>query len=237
MTALDKQVIMLTGAGGSAGAFLADNLLREGARLALLYRNPDHTEFLSRLQDTFQDDVVMIQGDLNEPDAAQKAVAQTVDRYGHIDGLVNPVGGWLGGKRLHEHTADDLESMLQMDLRPTFNIMQAILPVYMDQEAGKIINFSSMAAYEDGENSAVYAASKAAVTRLSEVAAHEYSGSGVKVFLIAPSILDTEANRSAMPDADYDSWVSMESISEAIKYLLRSGDEVNGTTLKLRGAL
>jgi len=228
---------MLTGPGGSVGSFLAEDLLQEGARLALLYRNSKHAESLNKLHVNFPENVVLIRSDLSEPDSAQKAVEQVVEKYGQIDGLVNPVGGWLGGMLLHKHTADDLESMLQMDLKPTFNIMKAILPVFVEQEAGTVINFSSLAAFEGGENSAVYAASKSAVTRLSEIAAYEYSDKGVKVFLIAPSVLDTETNRSAMPGADHDSWVSLESVAEAVKYLLRSGEELSGNTLKLRGVL
>lgn len=235
MTGLDKKVVMLTGAGGSAGSYLATTLLDEGVRLALLYRSQKHTESLSELKKQYQEQIMLLQGDLTDPGIAQEAAKHTRERYKRIDALVNPVGGWLGGKRVHEHTFEDLENMLRMDLKPTFNIMKAVLSVFVEQRYGKIINFSSLVAHEDGENNAIYGASKSAVSRLSEISASEYGSDGVQVYQIAPSTLDTEGNRAAMPGVDTGSWVSLESVGDAVKFLLQSGEELNGTTLKLSG--
>ncbi len=231
------KVALITGAGGSVGSFLANDFLQKGYRTGLSYRNARHTETLADLKEDYPEQVILLQGDLNKPKDATEAAERTKQQYGRIDFLINPVGGWIGGKRVHQHTLQDLEKMLQIDLKPTFNIMQAVLPIMVDQGAGKIINFSSMAAYTGGEGSSVYAASKAAVSRLSEIAAHEYGKENVQVFLLAPSVIATGANRRAMPDADTSAWVELTEIAEAVRYLCESGQALSSTVFKMTGKL
>lgn len=237
MTASNGKVALISGAGGSVGLFLAKDFLQKGYQTGLSYRSDRHTETLAGLKNDYPEQIVLLQGDLNKPEDAAEAVERTRQHFERIDFLINPVGGWIGGKRVHEHILEDLEKMLQIDLKPTFNIMKAVLPVMAEQGAGKIINFSSMAAYEGGEGNAVYAASKAAVSRLSELAAHEYGKDNVQVFLIAPSIIATAANRRAMPDADTSSWVALEDIAGTVRYLCESGDALSGTVFKMTGEL
>jgi len=237
MTSSDGKVVLITGAGGSVGSFLAGDFLNNGYRIGLSYRSDRHTEPLTTQQKDYPDRVLLAQGDLNNPDAAAQVVGRITQQYGRIDFLVNPIGGWLGGKRVHEHTLEYLEKMLQIDLKPTFNIMKAVLPVLVDQGAGKIINFSSMAAYAGGEGNAVYAASKAAVSRLSEIAAREYGKDNVQVFLLAPSTIATEPNRKAMPDAETTAWVELKDIADTVRYLCESGEVLSGTVFKMTGEL
>jgi NAD(P)-dependent dehydrogenase (short-subunit alcohol dehydrogenase family) len=178
-----------------------------------------------------------VQGDLNDMSFAERAVNEAENHFNRIDYMINPIGGWIGGKRLHDHSWDELEKMLSIDVKPTFNLLRAVLPVMVEQQFGKIINFSSMAAFGAGTNTAVYAASKAAVTQLTDSVAHEYGAENIQAFAIAPSTIDTVANRSAMPDADTSTWVSLEEIADAVLYLCTSGDSLSGTVLKFTGKI
>jgi len=232
-----SQIALITGAGGSMGSHLTGFLLERGYRVALLYRSDRHAESLRQVEKAHPDQVVLVQADLNVFQEAETAVEAVVDRFGRLDYAINPVGGWLGGKRLHEHSSQEFETMLSMDIRPTFHLMKAVLPVMVEQQSGKIVNFTSMAAYTDGANNAVYAASKSAVARLSDIAAREYGTDGIQVFLVAPSTIDTEANRQAMPHADTASWVSPQAIAEAIHFLCQSGESLSSTVLKFTGKL
>jgi len=233
----NSQRVLVTGAGGSMGSRLTGFLLERGYHVALLYRSDRHTEPLRRVEKAHPDMVCLVQADLGDYQQAEAAVQTTVDRFGRLDAVINPVGGWLGGKRLHEHSSEEFDAMLSMDIRPTFHLMKAVLPVMVKQQSGKIVNFGSMTAFTGGSGNAVYAASKSAVARLSAVAAHEYGGDGIQVFLIAPSTIDTEANRQAMPQADTASWVRPETIAEALHYLCQSGENLSSTVFKFTGTL
>jgi len=237
MEELDNKVAMITGAGGAVGSYVTNALLKAGCKAALVYRSERHEKPLSDLQREYGNQVLLIQADLAEESGATSAVEKSVEAFGHVDYLVNPVGGWLGGKRLHEHSTDDLQHMLNIDLIPTFNILQAILPQMMEQGNGRIINFGSMAVFGNQQSNAVYAASKAAVVNMTDAVAREYTDDGIQSFVLAPSTIDSEANRQAMPNADHSSWVTLEDIAEAVMYLCRSGSAVSGTVFKLRGRI
>lgn len=237
MNNTNEQVVLLTGAGGSVGSYLLRFLLDKEYWVAALYRSEKHKESLQQIEQDQPKKMMSVRADLNDFDQAEAAVATVKDRFGHLDLAVNPVGGWIGGKRLHEHSSQEFEKMLSIDFRPAFHLMKAVLPVMVEQHSGKIVNFTSMAAYEDAKKNAVYAASKSAVAKLSEVAAREYGADGVQIFLIAPSTIDTEANRQAMPKADTASWVTPHEIAEAIHFLYKSGDSLSSTVLKLTGEL
>lgn len=237
MEDLKDKVAIITGAGGAVGSALTRIFLEKGVKTVLLYRSDAHKEKLSRLINEFDTSVLTVQGDLNDMSFTERAVSEAENHFNRVDYMINPIGGWIGGKRLHDHSWDELEKMLSIDLKPTFNLLRAVLPVMVEQKSGKIINFSSMAAFGAGAHTAVYAASKAAVTQLTDSVAHEYGTENIQAFAIAPSTIDTEANRSAMPDADRSTWVSLEEIADAVLYLCTSGDSLSGTVLKFTGKI
>ncbi|MCF7803283.1 MAG: SDR family oxidoreductase [Candidatus Marinimicrobia bacterium] len=237
MQSLEGKVAMVTGAGGSVGSYVTETLLQADLKVAVVYRSDRHRESLEKVREGYPGRVKILQADLNDFEQAEVAVTETIDTFGRVDFLVNPIGGWLGGKRLHEHSGEELDKMLNMDLKPTFHIMKSVLPVMAEQQDGKIINFSSMAVFGGQPGNAIYAASKAAVASLTEAAASEYGKDGIRCYALAPSTINSEANRNAMPDVDTSSWVDLEEIAEAIVYLCASGDSLSSTTLKFTGEI
>ncbi len=230
MKDLSGTVALVT--GGAVGTELAHAFLAEGASVAMLFRNPLRA---GRIGDEFSgspERFKAIQADLSSYQQSSDAVAKAKNSFGKIDFLLNSLGGWVGGKKLHEHEASELSRMLDMDVIPTFNVMSAVLPGMMERRSGKIINFVSMQVFGTGEGNAVYAASKSAVLALTRAAAAEYRQYGISVFGIAPSIIDTEANRKSMRDADTSKWVTVGEIADAILFLCKAGDPMSGTILK-----
>ncbi len=233
MVNLSSKVALIT--GGSVAGELARRFLEAGSCVAFVYRN---TERKTELQEEFADfsDVFLsVQADLADEKQSKQTVDLVKERFGGIDFLVNSLGGWIGGKRLHEHSASDLTKMISMDLIPTFNIMSATLSVMSEQEFGRIVNFISMQVFGSGAGNSIYAASKAAVLSLSKAAAEEYKSLGISVYTVAPSIIDTANNRKSMPHADYSKWVRIEEIVDAILFVCDSGGSLNDTILKFPG--
>lgn len=226
-----KPHALITGANGSVGRAITEALIEAGYRVALLFRSDKHKAELQQYGPAAQ----LYQVDVSDAGAAKRTVAQIKQDFGTIDLVVNALGGWLGGKALHEHGEEDLDQMLHMDLIPTFYLLKHILPILQSQGHGKVINFASQSVFAPEARSAVYAASKAGVLALSQAAAAEYRASGIEVYVLAPGTIDTAANRRAMPDADRSSWVSLEELSQTILFIARHSKALSGTVLHFKG--
>ncbi len=233
MVNLSGKVALVT--GGSVGKDLALGFLDAGADTAFIYRNPERASELRREFDRFSGVFQAVQCDLADATQAVRAVSSVKERFGGVDFLLNSLGGWLGGKKLHEHTATEFERMISMDLIPTFNIMAAVLPVMSEQRFGRIVNFISMHVFGAGAGNSVYAASKSAILALSRATAEEYKDLGITVHTVAPGTIDTPNNRKAMPNADRQRWVQTSEIVEALLFLCGAGGSLNDTVLKFPG--
>ena len=223
--------------GGFVANELARGFLRAGANVAFIYRNPARRTELDKSFGDYSAVYESFQADLADASQTREAVASVNQRFGGVDFLLNSLGGWVGGKKLHEHSPDDLEKMLSIDLIPTFNIMSAVIPVMVEEKFGRIVNFISMQVFGAGAGNSVYAASKSAVLALSRAAAEEYKDSGISVFAIAPSTIDTEKNRKWMKGADPARWVGTDEIVEAALFLCGAGHSINDTVLKFPGKM
>jgi NAD(P)-dependent dehydrogenase (short-subunit alcohol dehydrogenase family) len=108
---------------------------------------------------------------------------------------------------------------LELNLRSSFVLARAVLPIMLQAGHGTIVNVAAKAAFEHGAGAAAYAASKAAAVALMDCLAEDTKGTGVRVNSILPSIIDTPANRSAMPGADFGPWPKPEEIAQVILFL------------------
>jgi NAD(P)-dependent dehydrogenase (short-subunit alcohol dehydrogenase family) len=112
-----------------------------------------------------------------------------------------------------------LERMLTLNVRPGYALAHAVVPVMLKQKRGAIVNVAAKAAWDHAAGASAYAASKAAALALMDSLAADLKGSGVRVNSILPSIIDTEANRKAMPGADFAKWPKPEEIARVILFL------------------
>lgn len=230
MEALQGKTALVT--GGQVGTAIADAFLKSGTNVSLVYRDPSRLVSINEKFAGYRDAFLPISADLIDFNNAKKAVELSKSRFGSVDFLVNGLGGWTGGKKLHEHTKSDLHNMFSIDVVPTFNIMSAVLPIMMEQRYGRIINFISMQVFGTGASNAIYAASKSAVFALTKAAAEEYKDFGIASYAVAPSTIDTESNRKAMPKADITKWVKVEEIVDAVLFLCGAGNSSSGTIVK-----
>ena len=167
--------------------------------------------------------------DLLDPASAAAAVAAAAaDPAAPLRAVVNLVGGYASGGRVHETPLDDFEAMLRLNLHPTFNVTAAALSHLVSAGGGAVICVSSRAALAPFPGAAGYIAAKAAVLAFAEAVAVEYRASGVRCNTVIPGTIDTPRNRAAQPDADTSRWTGPAAIASVITFL--AGDDAAAIT-------
>ncbi len=151
--------------------------------------------------------------------------------------VINLVGGFATGGRVHETPVDDFERLVRLNLRPAYLTIQAALPELIAGGGGSVVCVSSRAAVRPFSGAAGYVTGKAAVMALADALAVEYKQDGVRVNTILPSVIDTPANRAAQPGADYSSWVAPARIARVIRFLVEDdSDAVSGAHIPVYGS-
>jgi NAD(P)-dependent dehydrogenase (short-subunit alcohol dehydrogenase family) len=228
-------VTVVTGAAGALGSGVARFLVGQGQRVALVGRSTGD----ERARDLAAE---LGPGAAFEGfDAASDAAwAIALDRLeaslGPVTGGVLAVGGWRGGRALWE--SDAYGAMIASNVDTAHAALRALLGRMIVRRAGSVVVVGSRAVARPWESAgaAAYAASKAAVVSLAQVAAAETLGHGVRVNAVLPSTIDTPANRAAMPKADPTTWVSIESLAGVIAFLLSdAARDVSGAAVPVYG--
>jgi len=155
--------------------------------------------------------------------------------FGQLDVVVHIAGGFRMGD-VHETSESDWNFLMDLNARSAFNLAHGVVPIMKRQGSGAIIHIGARAALKSDAHVGVYAASKAALLRLSESMAAELLDSGIRVNCVLPSTIDTEANRKAMPAADPKKWVAPESIAEVILFLCSpAARDISGAQIPVYG--
>src|SRR5262244_1230795 len=113
--------------------------------------------------------------------------------------------------------------MHDLTFRSCPGLCRGVVPAMLAQGGGSIVNVASRAAVDHGAGLSAYAASKAAALALIDALAADLAGTPVRANSILPSIIDTEANRRAMPKADFSKWPKAEEIARVILFLCGDG--------------
>ena len=218
MSNFSSKVAIVTGAGGNLGRAVALAFAEQGAKLALVDRNPNA---LTATQEQLPagSDSLTLPTDLLRPESVADMVQRVLGRFGQIDVLANIAGGFAMGPPLHETEDHDWDFMLDLNARTVFNCCRAVIPHMLDRGDGRIVNVSARAAREGKAHMAPYCASKAAVITLTESLAAEHKHSNINVNCILPGTIDTPENRQAMPDADHGTWVPPAALADVILFL------------------
>jgi NAD(P)-dependent dehydrogenase (short-subunit alcohol dehydrogenase family) len=207
---MDASVVVSGGTGGLGTAVTA-KLLDAGWHVVVPYVNERELERVER-----HPQLELVAADLFDPDAAAAVVGRAGGRLG---ALVNLVGGFASGGRVHETPVEDFENQFRLNLRPTYLLCRAALPRMLESGGGSIVCVSSRAALRPFSGAAGYISSKAAVLAFVDVLAAEYTNDGVRANAILPSVIDTPGNRASQPDADHSRWVKPEQIADVISFL------------------
>ncbi|HEV8501616.1 MAG TPA: SDR family NAD(P)-dependent oxidoreductase [Casimicrobiaceae bacterium] len=228
--------VIVAGGTGGLGAAVALAFAAAGARVVVTYRRDAE---LAALRQRAAADTVAIEGhavDVTDATAVRTMVAATLGRHLRIDALVNTVGGYAGGTPLWQGDGSALERMLAQNVRAGYVLARAVVPPMLAAGRGSIVNIAAKAAVVPAAGAAEYAASKAAALAMMTALAADLAGSGVRVNSVLPSIIDTPANRAAMPAADFAAWPKPASIAQVILFLCsRDADAIHGAAIPVYG--
>jgi len=216
------KVALVAGGPGGLGRAVSVAFLEEAAKVVVPYRS--EKEFAELRRAAGGRESQLIGRTVDVLNAA--AVAKLIEEIDPIDILVNAVGGYAGGVELWKLPPAEFDRMLNLNLRAGYVLSQAIVPGMLQRGRGAVVNVSSKAALDHGAGASAYAASKAASLALMDSLAAETRGRGVRVNSVLPSIIDTQANRAAMPDANFATWPKPEDIAKVILFLASDAAKV-----------
>ncbi|HEX6500099.1 MAG TPA: SDR family oxidoreductase [Micromonosporaceae bacterium] len=180
-------VVIVTGASSGIGAATARLAAANGARLVLAARRFDRLEALAAQLP----DAIAVPTDMRHPEQIRDLVRAAAERYGRVDVLVNNAGQGLHVP-LEQVGLDDLEAVMELNVYGPLLAMQTVVPLMRAQGGGSIVNISSGTSRMVLPGVGAYAATKAALNMLSQVARAEWAGDGIVVSLVYPSITATE---------------------------------------------
>jgi len=218
MTATARVVLVAGGTGG-LGRAVSLAFLEEDARVFVTYRKQEELDILKNLAVGKGSQLNGFSADVTNEAEVGKLVEGIVARHGRLDVMVNTVGGYAGGVKLWELDTKVFDQMLALNLRAGYALSRAAVRVMLKQGSGAIVNIAAKAAIDHGAGAAAYAASKAAAVAMMDSLAEDLKGTGIRVNSVLPSIIDTEANRKAMPKADFAKWPKPEDIARVIVFL------------------
>ena len=215
----EGKVVLVAGGTGGLGRSVSLAFLEEGAKVVVTYRKQEEFDALKGAAGANGSQLEGNSVDVTDEAAVRQLIEKILTKHGRLDALVNTVGGYAGGVTLWELETKVFDQMLALNLRSGYALSRAAVRTMLKQGHGAIVNVASKAAVDHASGAAAYAASKAAAVAMLDSLAADLKGGGVRVNSILPSIIDTEANRKAMPKADFAKWPKPEEIARIILFL------------------
>jgi NAD(P)-dependent dehydrogenase (short-subunit alcohol dehydrogenase family) len=214
-----EKVVLVAGGTGGLGRAVSLAFLEEGAKVAVTYRKQEELDALKTAAGASESQLEGFGVDVTDEAAVRQLVERILAQYGRVDILVNTVGGYAGGTKLWDLDTRVFDQMLALNLRSGYALSRAAIRAMLKTGRGAIVNVAAKAAFDHAAGAAAYAASKSAAVALLDSLAADLKGSGIRVNTILPSIIDTEANRNAMPAADFTKWPKPEEIARVVLFL------------------
>lgn len=218
MTFKDKVALVAGGTGG-LGHAVSQIFLEQGARVIVTYRKKQEFDELKRTAGGNASHLFGSDVDVTDQAAVQKFISTIASENRRMDFLVNTVGAYAGGVKLWETDPGVFDQQLKLNLISGYVLSRAVVPLMLKQRSGAIVSVASKSAVDHAAGAAAYAASKAAAIAMMDSLAADLKGTGVRVNSILPSIIDTPANRNAIPGADFAKWPKPEDIARVILFL------------------
>lgn len=217
---LEGKVAIVTGGAGALGRAVVHALLEAGARVAVPFVVPGDLERL-RAEPGIAAGAPLSGAlvDLTDEGAVASYYDSVAAAERAIDILVNAAGGFEGGKPVHETPWSLWEQQIAINLKTAVLSSRAAVPHMLRRGGGAIVNVASRTAVESGARVAAYAVAKRGVLQLTRAMAAELVEANVTVNAVMPSVIDTPANRAAMPKADFTRWVKPADIAQVIVFL------------------
>ena len=229
MSDLCKKVALITGASGGLGNFVTEAFLAAGATVVGVARSIQPSAFADPK-------FVAMPADLSRGEATKEMVEAAIQRFEKIDMLVHVMGGFAGGELIDDTDDATWDKMMNLNLRSAFNICRAVLPHMRRARRGRVIAIGARSAVEPKAYLAAYCASKAALVSLIRTVALEGKDDGITANVILPGTMDTPANRTDSPSADFSKWVPPAKVAGLALWLAsEEASQVSGALIPVYG--
>jgi NAD(P)-dependent dehydrogenase (short-subunit alcohol dehydrogenase family) len=222
--------VLVAGGTGALGSAVVRELLDAGYHCTVTWIAERELE---RARAELGERASFVRADLVDPaGGAEEAVAAVDD----LEAVVDLVGGFASGPRVHETTWDDFERMLKLNLAPAFNLARAAMPRLLERGGGAFVAVSARTALRPFAGGAAYSTAKAAVLAFVQALDADYRKDGIRANAILPSVIDTPANRANEPDADHSKWVQPGEIAKVVRHLVSDdGSVTSGGAIPVYG--
>jgi NAD(P)-dependent dehydrogenase (short-subunit alcohol dehydrogenase family) len=236
MSTEQEQVVLITGAAGNLGATTAAAFRRGGARTVLVDRSLDKLRRAHPGASDAADQLLIGDVDLGDAASAQEIVARAVARFGAVDAVVNTVGAFRAGKRVHDEDLATWDLLFTVNVRTALVSCRAALPGMLARGRGRIVNVASRDALLGEDGTGAYAASKAALLRMTESIASEVRGHGVTANCVLPGTIDTPQNSAGLAAAAHATLVPLAAVADVIVFLASDAARaVSGAAIPVYG--
>jgi NAD(P)-dependent dehydrogenase (short-subunit alcohol dehydrogenase family) len=227
------KIVLIPGGTGALGSAIVQEFINCNATVITTYLNDKNVNLKPKTDKTIE----MIKINVTNEVEVSAAIANLRQKYGRIDIMANVVGGYLGGKSVTEISGNEWNGMMNLNLMSAFLLTKYVIPaIKASKHGGKIVHISSMTGLNANGLDSAYAASKAGLIRLVESVSQEVKNDEINVNCILPSIIDTEANRKAMPNEDFSKWVKPHDLANIILFLCSEYSKaITGTAIPTRG--
>ena len=236
---------LVTGASTGLGAAIAVALAEAGAQVTCHGNTRSPESACDRIQSA-GGVAHAISGDLSKPETPRDLVAQTLERFGRIDILINNAGTIRRAPAV-DYSDDDWAAVIEVNLSSVFRLSKLVGRQMIDSgRGGKIVNIASLLSFQGGITVPAYAASKGGVAQLTKALANEWAKHGINVNAIAPGYMrttntaalqaDETRNRQILERIPAGRWGEPEDLAGAAVFLSSSAsDYVNGHVLVVDG--
>lgn len=229
MAEFDNQIVLITGAKGGLGTDVTEAYLGAGATVIGVAR--------SIAQADFQDPGFhAMPADLTREENVLALASAVHERFGRVDVLAHIMGGYEGGTAVAETPQSSFEKMFTMNFWPAVHLAKAFIPKMRETGKGRVLGIGARPALEPVATLGAYSASKAALVSLTRTLSLENKDRGITVNMILPGMMDTPANRAAMPGADYSKWVQPGKVASLALWLTsEAASQVTGALVPVYG--
>lgn len=188
----DKKVALITGGTRGIGKAIAIKFAKQGYNLVVNYVS-DKTD-VKELEQEFKQyniNILFVKTDVSKFDDCEKMVKNAIEKFGHIDVLVNNAGITKDNLILRM-SIEDFERVININLKGTFNVTKNVVPYMMKKKTGKIINLASVVGVSGNAGQCNYSASKAGIIGFTKSIAKELASRNILANCVAPGFIDTD---------------------------------------------